>query len=136
MKFQDCIGIPILILGLAGSGQRAIAVEMTAATNAPTGLYVAVLNAERFTVDLKTNGVYRVEVAGIRTNSQTGVWKWDEERRQFSLTSNTNSTAFPYRLRVLRVDRREPDTLQWIPALGTGTVAGAIDYIRFRRKRE
>lgn len=117
-----------LFVGLA---QWAFARE----TNAPTGVYVSLSSMpERITIDLKTNGLYTVLAMGLNTNSQTGVWKWDEAKRQFSLTPNTNS-VFPYELRVLRVDPRQSDTLQWIPLKGIGSASGAIDFVRFKRKQ-
>ena len=114
-------------------------------TNAPTGVYVSLSDIPaQFTVELKTNGVYSVFATGIRTNSQTGVWRWDALRRQFSLTPSTNGGTFDYQFRVLRVDQREPEILQWIPlgrsgqASGGGIsqASGTIDYVRFKRKGE
>ena len=133
MRLRLIITISVLTMGFIGLFDHARAAE-AAQTNAPTGLYISLLDIpERFTVDLKTNGVYSVLAAGVRTNSQTGVWKWDDVRRQFLLTPRTNS-AFGYQLRVLRVDPRQPETLQWIPLGAFGQAGGAIDYVRFKRK--
>jgi hypothetical protein len=82
------------------------------------------------------NGAYSAVTTGLRTNSQTGVWRWESARRQFSLTPSKNGSAFEYQLRVLRVDPRQPQTLQWIPLGGIGRMSGAVDYIRFKRKGE
>lgn len=134
MRLRLAIAISVFTFGFIG-------VECASAddthTNAPTGVYVS-LSAipERFTVELKTNGVYSVSVTGLRTNSQAGVWKWDALRQQFSLTPRTKGGAFDYQLRVLRVDPRQSETLQWIPLGGIGQASGAIDYVRFKRKDE
>jgi hypothetical protein len=47
---------------------------------------------------------------------------------------------FPFGLRRLRVDRDDPNCLQWIPVLsGSGSGAGwagTIDYVRFIRQKD
>lgn len=113
------------------------AAEATTNTNVPTGLYVSLSDLpDRFIVDLKTNGVYTVMTTGLRTNSQSGVWRWNDAKREFLLTPVTNGGAFSYELRVLRIDPRQADTLQWILPHGVGTATGAIEYVRFSRKNE
>jgi hypothetical protein len=127
--------LAILSVWLLGIAHISFATETTSNTNAPTGLYVSLSDLpERFVVDLKTNGAYTVLSTGMSTNSQSGVWKWDDAKREFRLTPGTNGGAFSYELRVLRIDPRQPDTLQWIPLHGIGTATGAIDYVRFKRK--
>lgn len=127
--------IAVAILCLLQIPCIGFAAETTTNTTAPTGLYVSLRDKpEQLVVNLETNGVYTVLVTGLVTNSQSGLWRWDEAKRQFLLTPATNSGAFEYKLRVLRADPRQTHTLQWIPGDGIGTVAGAIDYVRFKRK--
>ena len=133
MRLRLAIAISVLAFGFIGLVPAAGETH----TNAPTGVYVSLSDIpERFTVALKTNGVYSVFATGLRTNSQTGVWRWDALKRQFSLTPTTNGGTFDYQLRVLRVDQRQPEILQWIPLGGIGQASGAIDYVRFKRKDE
>ena len=133
MQLRLIIVILVLTVGLIEPVERASAEPVQ--TNAPTGVYVSLSDIpERFTVDLKTNGVYSALATGLRTNSQTGVWRWDEVGRRFLLTPSTNGGTLGYQLRVLRVDPRQPETLQWIPLGGIGQAAGAIEYVRFKRK--
>jgi len=139
MKLQQIMRVMLpvaLTLWLFQNPRIGFAAETTNAT-APTGLYVSLSDRpERFVIDLKTNGVYTVLATGFQTNIQSGVWRWDEMRRQFLLTPGTNSSAFEYELRVLRVDPRQAHTLQWIPLRGVGTSAGVIEYVRFKRKED
>ena len=127
----------ILVFSFLVNVPSAIADGVSSKTNAPTGVYASLSAApERFTVELQTNGIYTVLVTGLMsTNRQSGTWSWDGVKRQFSLKPNTNGGAFLYELRLLRLDPRQPDTLQWIPLQGIGS-AGAIDYVRFKRKNE
>ena len=135
MRLQHAIALFVFTVGFAGLVEHASADKTH--TNAPTGIYVSLSDMpERFIVELKTNGVYSVLATGLRTNSQTGVWSWDAAKRQFSLTPRTNGNTFHYQLRVLRIDPRQPATLQWIPLGGIGQASGAIDYVRFKRKDE
>ena len=123
--------------------------ELSAQTNsedaprikAPTGVYVSgTFLPANFIVNLQTNGEYEVRAessALLPRQVQRGKWNWDERRREFLLTPSTNRADFHYLFRRLRVDRREPDTLQWIPLRsGITTGGGAIDYVRFKRKTE
>ena len=133
MKLRFTIAISVLAFGFIGL----VAAAGETHTNAPTGVYVSLSDRpERFTVELRSNGVYSVLATGLRTNSQTGVWRWDALKRQFSLTPSTNGGTFDYQFRVLRVDKRQPETLQWIPLGGIGQASGAIDYVRFKKKDE
>jgi hypothetical protein len=112
--------------------------------NAPTGLYVSVTDIPaRFTIDLRTNGVYSVLATGLRTNTQTGTWTWEVGKDQFLLTPTTNGGTFEYRFRILRVDPWNPETLKWIPDGGPGKTRGTVvdyrgtvDYVRFQRKNQ
>ena len=123
-------GVSVLILSISHA-------EVNVKTNAPTGLYASVTDIpDRFIVQLSTNGDYQVYTTGLRTNSQRGRWKWDDKGQEFFLTPSTNSVAFSYEFRRLRVDPDQADTLQWIPLHGVGATAGAIDYVRFKRKDE
>ena len=128
----------ILVFSFLVNAPSAIADEVSSKTNAPTGVYVSLSAApERFTVELQTNGTYTVLLTGLRsTNRESGAWSWDGIKRQFSLKPNTNGGAFSYELRLLRLDPRQPDTLQWIHLQGIGSGAGALDYVRFKRKNE
>jgi hypothetical protein len=111
------------------------AAETNTNTTVPAGLYLSLSDRpERITVDLKTNGVYTVLVTGLQTNRQSGLWTWDGTKQQFLLTPGTNTSTLAYEIRILRVDPRQEQTLQWIPSRGIGTMAGAIDYVRFKRK--
>ena len=87
-------------------------------------------------MQFNTNGTYVVQTTGLRTNSQSGVWNWDDKRQLFQLTPTTNSTRFVYDFRQLRVDPRQPDTLQWLPLHGAAAMAGTVDYVRLKRKDE
>lgn len=123
--------VSLLLIPHSGS-----AAEASAPTNAPTGLYVSVTEVpDRFIVRLSTNSEYEVHTA-LLTNCQQGHWKWDDKRREFSLTPSTNTNSFGWEFRRLRVDPRQPDTLEWVPVGGIGRSRGAIDYIRFKRKNE
>lgn len=109
-------------------------------TNAPTGVYFTDI-PERITVELKTDGTYSASATGYSgTNNQTGIWKWDASKQQFSLTPGTNGGTFRYRLRLLRVDPQNRGTLQWIPPRSASGEASAvknsalIDYVRFKRR--
>ena len=113
-------------------------------SKAPTGLFVSATSLHiTFTVRLETNGYYQVRAESgspIGIQEQQGTWNWNALKQEFLLTPGTNSGAFHYEFRRLRVDRQEPDMLQWIPlrsAGGTGGfVDGAIDYVKFKRKVE
>jgi hypothetical protein len=116
--------------------------ETVAATNAPAGLYVSFMPdpafrmKEQITVDLKTNRVYSVLVISSRTNKETGTWRWDGARKQFSLTPTKNRSTFPYPLRVLRVDPEHADTLKWTPVGDIDPTSGSVEYFKFKRKHE
>ena len=130
-------GLQIAIALLLSLTHVGFAAGTNGDTNAPTGLYASVSDLpERFVVQLSTNGTYKVHATGLRTNSQSGVWKWDDKRQQFLLTPDPNNSSFSYEFRRLRVDQRQPDTLQWLPLHGTVTMEGAIDYVRLKRKDE
>jgi hypothetical protein len=125
----------VLTLWLLQITSIGFAAETNTNTTAPTGLYLSLSDRpERITVDLKTNGVYTVLVTGLQTNRRSGLWTWDGEKQQFLLTPGTNTSTLAYEIRILRVDPRQEQTLQWIPSRGIGTMAGAIDYVRFKRK--
>jgi hypothetical protein len=130
--------VVVLLLAWAVSSAALFAAE-NANTNAPIGRYVSVGDVPaKFTLHFNADGSYEVQTTGLRTNRQRGSWKWDGARQEFALTPATNSVAFPYEVRRLRVDAREPETLQWLPLHGidAGAASGAIDYKRFRRKVE
>jgi hypothetical protein len=130
--------VVVLLLAWAVSSATLFAAE-NANTNAPIGRYVSVGDVPaKFTLHFNADGSYEVQTTGLRTNRQQGSWKWDGARQEFALTPATNSVAFPYEVRRLRVDAREPETLQWLPlhGIGVGAASGAIDYKRFRRKVE
>jgi hypothetical protein len=133
MKLQRAIE-SILLAGMSVFALSVARAEVSAGTNAPTGLYSSVLDIpERFILQLSTNGDYQVYTTGSPANRQHGRWKWDDKRREFLLTPATNSAAFVYEFRRLRVDPHQPDKLQWIPLHGVYASEGAIDYLRFKR---
>lgn len=107
----------------------------SAAGPVPTGLYVSTIDVPvTFSVRLSTNGTYEVRTAQ-GAQREAGRWRWDQMRKEFLLTP-TNSVAFQYEFRRLRVDPQEPETLQWIPQQSTGGAGGATDYVRFKRKND
>jgi hypothetical protein len=116
------------------SCHSSLAADAGTITNAPTGIYESLMDMPKFTVQLITNGDYQVRTTALGANSQQGRWKWNDKRQEFLLTPATNGAPFRYEFRRLRVDPREPDTLQWIPSQRVSGEAGAIDYIRFKRK--
>jgi hypothetical protein len=138
MKTQRKIAAVLLgcTLGMVSSTEL-FAAENTN-TNAPIGRYISIGDqSAKFTLRLNADGNYEVLATGLSTNRQQGSWKWDGARQEFALTPATNSVAFPYELRRLRVDAREPETLQWLPVNGMGVeVSGAVQYKRFKRKEE
>jgi hypothetical protein len=142
MKTRRNIAVLLLGCGLGMAGvvsSAALFAAENAHTNAPIGRYVSVGDLPaKFTLHLNADGNYEVQVTGLLTNRQQGSWKWNGARQEFALTPDTNSVVFPYEFRRLRVDPREPETLQWLPlhGIGAGAVSGAIDYKRFRRKDE
>jgi len=124
----------ILCVWLIGIARAGFAAETIANTNAPTGFYVSLSDEpELFIIDLMTNGVYTVQATGVSTSSQSGVWRWSAEKREFLLTPGTNGNAFSYELRVLRIDPQQVDTLQWVPLQALAATSGATDYVRFKR---
>jgi hypothetical protein len=144
-----CCGSVSLLTALVSlvSCMRAAAqtnTEEALKSKAPTGLYVSgTPTSITFTARLETNGNYQVSAelgSPIGSQKQEGTWKWNALKQEFLLTPRTNNGAFRYELRRLRVDKQEPDTLQWIPLRGVGgpggAVEGAIDYIKFKRKIE
>jgi len=66
--------------------------------------------------------------------TQHGTWGWESKRREFRLKPVRGK--FPFDLRRLRVDRDNPQCLQWIPVPPPGAQAGAIDYVRFIRQKD
>jgi len=98
-------------------------------TNAPTGTYTTG-SPVRLTLHLGTNGTYEVQRDG---GTQRGTWEWDRKEREFRLKPAAGK--FPFDLRRLRVDRDDPDCLQWIPVPPVTGGAGAIDYVRFKRQK-
>jgi hypothetical protein len=101
-------------------------------TNAPTGTY-ATGAPLRLTLHLGANGTYEVQA---ELHRQQGTWEWDGKQREFRLKPTPGN--FPFDLRRLRVDRVDPACLQWIPvSAGSGIgLAGAIDYVRFIRRKD
>jgi hypothetical protein len=84
----------------------------------------------RLTLHLGTNGTYEVRA---ESQKQQGTWTWDSKHREFRLRPTPGK--FPFDLRRLRVDRDDPDCLQWIPVPPVTGGAGAIDYVRFKRQK-
>jgi hypothetical protein len=130
----------VLLAAIILAFMFAIFAEATDKTSPPTGRYVSLMDIPcKFIVHLKTNQTYLIRTAGKilpRPESQEGKWKWDGSRQEFSLNPDTNSPAFTYSIRRLRVDPRQEDTLQWIPFDSYKNGEGTIDYIRFKRQRE
>jgi hypothetical protein len=118
-------------------GKRAA--EAVTNSKAATGLYVSLTDiGTTLIVQLGTNGNYQVHAedrASRSRLSQEGHWKWDGRRQEFLLTP-TNTVAFPYEFRRLRVDPRQSQMLQWIPLRSSGGAGGVIDYVRFKRKSD
>jgi hypothetical protein len=144
MKSQSCIScttaslmIVLLFVCLCMNIAAQTNAEGTLKSKAPTGNYDSAIGIHTFFVRLETNGAYQVRVesrAPIRIQQQEGTWKWSAPRQEFLLTPMTNGEGFNDEFRRLRVDKQESDTLQWIPLQGVGASAGAIDYIRFKRR--
>ena len=114
-----------------GSGQTTNAAAQSE-TNAPTGTYSTTSLVE-IKLHIRTNGIYEAQ---CDRGTQRGRWTWDSKQRELQLTPATGE--FPYSLRRLRVDKREPDCLQWLPfSRGRGfSWEGALDYVRFRHQKE
>jgi hypothetical protein len=98
-------------------------------TNAPTGTY-ATGSPVRLTLHLGTTGTYEVQ---CDLGTQHGTWEWDRKQREFRLKPTPGK--FPFDLRRLRLDRDDPECLQWIPVPPVASGAGAIDYVRFKRQK-
>ncbi len=99
-------------------------------TNAPTGIY-ATDAPVRLRLRLDTNGVYEVR---DELGKQQGTWQWDGKKREFWLKPSTGK--FSFELRRLRVDRYDPNCLQWIPVPAVDIGGGAVDYVRFIRQKD
>lgn len=109
---------------------RQSAAAQQARSGPPTGRYCSGPPVP-LTVVLYTAGAY--EVRSDR-RSQRGLWKWDEQHQEFSLVPL--SEGFPLALRRLRVDRDDPNCLQWIPVPLVTSGGGALDYVRFKRQKD
>lgn len=108
-------------------------------SSAPTGVYVSATPVGGFTVRLDASGDYLVSAESLvpgGNQNQKGRWVWNAQRREFLLTPNTTVNGhFQFEFRRLRVDKHEPDTLQWIPLHGVRTSAGTIEYVRLKREK-
>ena len=128
----------LLILCLPSAAQTNS--ETAPLPKAPTGIYVSVTDiGVALTVNITTNSDYQVTAESPgnvpKPKTQQGKWRWDANLREFLLTPATNSTDFPYQFRRLRVAPDSPDTLQWLPLRGADASSGAIDFVRFERKK-
>jgi len=99
-------------------------------TNVPTGTY-ATGSPVRLALHLDTNGTYEVQSDRC---TQRGTWEWDRKQRELRLKPTAGK--LPFDLRRLRVDRDDPDCLQWIPAPPVTRGTGAMDYLRFKRQKD
>lgn len=106
-------------------------------STAPTGVYASTTPVGGFTLRLETGGGYQVlaeSPSGASTLSEKGRWAWNDAAHEFLLTPNpTSAGGFNFEFRRLRVDLKDPDTLQRIPLHGAGAVGGTIDYVRLKR---
>ena len=107
---------------------------------APIGFYTLAtdLGYHYITISLDGTGDYQVTSALIGFNkfsrTQRGRWTWNQQREEFLLTPDPASEDLGYEFRRLRLDDRDPDTLQWLPFNDLKGSPGASDYIRFRRE--
>jgi hypothetical protein len=143
MRFRMGIGrLPLLgVLLFMGVSFRVIAqTNPVAKLEAPTGFYVSIAEiSPAISMKLNTNGEYHVEIGPcgpLGCLSQTGKWKWDEQKREFLLTPRAPVDLWHFHLRRFRVDKQEPGALQWIPLDGGGNVLGVYSSIRFVRQDE
>jgi hypothetical protein len=142
-KFQMGIGRLSLLGVLLFVG---VSFQVTAQTNpiarpeAPTGFYVSVAEiSPAISMKFNTNGEYHVEIGPcgpLGCLSQTGKWKWDEQKREFLLTHRAPVDLRHFDFGRFRIDQREPGALQWIPVDGGGNVLGVYSSIRFIRQDE
>ncbi len=63
--------------------------------------------------------------------SQKGKWKWDNQREEFLLN---DGDVWHFKFRRFRVDKQQPDTLEWVPLIGGGNVVGVYPTVRFKRQ--
>jgi hypothetical protein len=119
--------LSLVSFSLHGESEQPLAKQVQA--KAPTGIY-SVETPVRLTLTLETNGTYELR---SDLSVQSGKWHWNLKKQEFRLTPT--SKEFPFDLRRLRVDRDNPQYLQWIPVEATsGSASGAIDYLRLKRK--
>src|SRR3954452_22832897 len=78
------------VLLFAGAPLMAAETNTVAKPKAPTGFYVSVAEiSPTITMTFGTNGDYQVEIGPcgpLGCLSQTGKWKWDDQREEFLLT--------------------------------------------------
>lgn len=107
---------------------------------APTGFYVSVAEiSPTFSIRLGTNGEYQVEIGPcgpLGCLSQKGKWQWNEQQEEFLLTPTAPVDLWHFDFRRIRVDKVEPQTLQWVPLIGTANVLGVYRSVKFRRHGE
>ena len=145
MKLQSFIGMGrLLVLSvlLFTSASLKVAAQTNAAAklNPPTGLYFSVAEiSPTFNIKFGTNGEYQVEVGRcvpLGCISQKGKWKWDNQKREFTLTPEEPADLWHFNFRRFAADKQEPDTLEWVPLSGVGNVLGVYHTVRFRRQGE
>jgi hypothetical protein len=116
-------------------------INLAAQTNAiakpktPTGFYVSVAEiSPTISIKFDTNGEYQVEIGPcgpLGCMSQKGKWKWDNQREEFLLN---DGDVWHFKFRRFRVDKQQPDTLEWVPLIGDGNVVGVYPTVRFKRQ--
>jgi hypothetical protein len=140
MKLQHLIDmsrLSLLSVLLLASGP----INLAAQTNAiakpktPTGFYVSVPEiSPTISIKFDTNGEYQVEIGPcgpMGCMSQKGKWKWDNQREEFLLN---DGDVWHFKFRRFRVDKQQPDTLEWVPLIGDGNVVGVYPTVRFKRQ--
>ena len=128
----------------------AMPLRMAAQTNNPAppvtlhGVYTSVAGiSPAISLRFATNGTYRADIGPcgpLGCFSKSGTWKWDDQGRQFLLSSTQEvwvSGSHPaFEFRRFRVDNQKPDFIEWVPQAGAGNVLGVYERIEFQRQRE
>ena len=145
MKLQPFIGmgrLSLLSVFVFACAPFNVAAQTNAIAKlkAPTGFYVSVAEiSPTFSIKFGTNGEYQVQIGPcgpLGCLSQKGEWKWDDQREEFLLTPRAPADLWHFDFRRFRVDKQEPDTLQWVSLYGAGNVLGMYHSVRFRRQGE
>ncbi len=143
MNFKHLIDLSrLLLLGvlLIASSLFNVAAQTNAIAKpkAPTGFYVSVAEiSPTISMRFDTNGQYQVEIGPcgpLGCMSQKGKWKWDEQKEEFLLSTKDPVGLWHFEFRRFRVDKQEPDTLEWASLNRAGNVLGVYPTVRFKRQ--